>query len=186
MAGLQQFFAHLRSIRNIFLCVMANKECLRIADQLRRAFDGDAWHGDPLSKILQGVDAEQASAQAIAGAHSIWELLLHIQGWTNVAAEAIKGKAMPGWPVPDPALGFQDWPPVPQPTPEAWQAAVTSLLDSGTRLAERIAQFPDSRLEEIVPGRTYSFYYLFHGILQHSLYHAGQIAIVKKAALATR
>ena len=54
---------------------------LRIADQLRRSFDGDAWHGDSLLEILQGVDAKKAAAHPIAGAHSIWELLLHLSAW---------------------------------------------------------------------------------------------------------
>src|SRR5580692_8893373 len=53
----------------------------RIADQLRRAFDGDAWHGDSVLQILNGVDAKTAAAHPIAGAHSIWELVLHIAAW---------------------------------------------------------------------------------------------------------
>jgi hypothetical protein len=48
-----------------------------------------------------------------------------------------------------------------------------------------VAGFPDSRLAEQVPGKTenyYNFYYMFSGIVQHELYHAGQIALLKKAA----
>jgi uncharacterized damage-inducible protein DinB len=161
---------------------MANTECLRIADQLRRAFDGNAFHGDPLSKILQDVSAEQAAAHPMAGAHSIWELLLHVEGWTRVTAEAIDGRAMPGWPVAGDGADFVDWPAVPQPTAQAWQAAVASLFAAGRQLSERIAQSSDSRLSELVPGRKYDFYFLLHGIVQHSLYHAGQIALLKKAA----
>jgi DinB family protein len=177
-----------RKRRSIFISMTTatgtSTETSRIADQIRRAFDGDAWHGDPLSKILSGVTAEQAAAHPINGAHSVWELVLHAAGWTKVAAEAVDGKPMPGWPTPDPAVDFQDWPAVPKPTPEAWNAAVANLLAAGKSLADRVATFPDSRLTEIVPGRKYNFYYLFHGILQHSLYHGGQMAIVKRAAQA--
>jgi uncharacterized damage-inducible protein DinB len=165
---------------------MSNPETSRISDQLRRAFDGDAWHGDPLSKILAGVTAEQAAAHPVAGAHSVWELLLHVEGWTRVAADTIDGKPMPGWPTPAPGIDFQDWPAVPTPTPEAWNAAVNKLIAAGNHMADRVAQFPDSRLTDIVPGRKYNFYYLFHGIVQHSLYHGGQMMIVKKAAQAVR
>jgi hypothetical protein len=42
-----------------------------IADQLRRAFYGDAWHGDSLFEILAGVTAAQAAARPVKDAHSI-------------------------------------------------------------------------------------------------------------------
>jgi uncharacterized damage-inducible protein DinB len=40
-------------------------------------------------------------------------------------------------------------------------------------------------LEAIVPGTQYSNYVLLHGVIQHNLYHAGQIALLKKI-LSTR
>lgn len=64
---------------------------------------------------------------------------------------------------------------------EAWTAAVENLFRNAEQLANAITSFEDGRLEEAAPGRQYSFYFLFHGIVQHSLYHAGQIAILKKA-----
>ena len=48
-----------------------------------------------------------------------------------------------------------------------------------------MAAFPEERLADRVPGKSesyYNYYYLFSGIVQHELYHAGQIAILKKAA----
>jgi len=46
-----------------------------------------------------------------------------------------------------------------------------------------VDDLPDSRLYEVVPGKTgkhYTFYYMLHGVVQHELYHAGQIALLKK------
>jgi uncharacterized damage-inducible protein DinB len=42
----------------------------------------------------------------------------------------------------------------------------------------------DDRLSEPAPGirRQYSIYEMLHGIIQHDLYHAGQIAILKKGS----
>jgi hypothetical protein len=51
-------------------------------------------------------------------------------------------------------------------------------------LVETVAAFPEARLHDPVPGKKgkyYDFYYLFSGIVQHELYHAGQIALLKKA-----
>lgn len=152
-----------------------NSECSRIADQLRRAFDGKAWHGPALRELLSDVNEVMAHAHPISRAHSIWELVLHITVWARVAMEATQGHPMPkivGTP--------EDWPVIEDASPEAWTAAMARLFEVKEQLAAAIEKFGDVRMAEIVPGRQYDFYYLFHGIVQHSLYHAGQIALVKK------
>jgi hypothetical protein len=55
-------------------------EIHRIADQLKRSLEGEAWHGPALRELLSGVTAKQAAARPLAGAHSIWEIVLHIIG----------------------------------------------------------------------------------------------------------
>jgi hypothetical protein len=155
-----------------------NSECLRIADQLRRAFAGDPWHGPALQDLLNGVAPQQAAARPVASAHSIWELVLHIQVWAHAGFEAIRGTPLPK------LYGTEkDWPAVTDSSAAAWTDAKDSLFKTASRLALAIEQFSDERLKETVPGRKYDFYYLFHGIVQHSLYHAGQIAILKKATV---
>ncbi len=74
----------------------------------------------------------------------------------------------------------EDWPVVSDASPAAWNEAQQRLFEVKKQLAAAIEQFEDARLTETVPGRQYDFYYLFHGIVQHSLYHAGQIALLKK------
>lgn len=152
-----------------------NTECPRIADQLRRAFDGEAWHGPALRELLSELNAAKASAHPVAGVHSVWELVLHITVWTRAAEAATGGQPMPkivGTP--------EDWPSMTNPSQEAWNAAVKQLFEAKNQLSAAIEHFVDERLKEIVPGRNYDFYHLFHGITQHTLYHAGQIAILKK------
>ncbi|HWX55894.1 MAG TPA: DinB family protein [Verrucomicrobiae bacterium] len=153
-----------------------NTECQRVSDQLRRAFVGDPWHGDPLQKLLAGITARQASARPVASAHTIWELVLHIELWTRVALEATQGVPMPK------LYGTEkDWPTAADTSAAAWAAATDRLFETAEQLARAMEAFGDERLQEAVPGRQkYDFYYLFHGIVQHSLYHAGQIALLKK------
>jgi hypothetical protein len=155
-----------------------NTECLRIADQLRRAFDGKAWHGPSLKELLADVTVQQAHAHPVAHAHSIWELVLHIDVWMQAADDAVRGVPMPK------IVGTEkDWPPVTDASETAWSRAVTTMFESAARLSHAIAPFEDARLSEIVPGRPqYTFYVLFHGVIQHSLYHGGQIALLKRAA----
>jgi len=156
-----------------------NAESLRIADQLRRAFTGDPWHGSPVLDLLAGITAEQARARPVRSVHSIWELVLHVYVYLQVGFEATQEVAMPK------VHGTErDWPGLRDDSAAAWSAAQDQLFQNAERLAHAIEQFDDAKLQDTVPGRQYDFYYLFHGIVQHSLYHGGQIAMLKKATSA--
>lgn len=153
-------------------------ECRRIADQLRRAFSGDPWHGDPLRKLLTDVMAPIACARPLPNGHNIWELVLHIELWAAAALRAMRGVPMP--PLYD--MG-KDWFEIFDGTEADWADAKNLLQRTAEELALAIDNFEDRWLNDVVPGRDYDFYYLFQGIVQHSLYHGGQIAMLKRALL---
>jgi uncharacterized damage-inducible protein DinB len=145
-----------------------------IAGQLRLAFTGDAWHGPALLELLKDVDAATAAATPIPDVHSIWELVLHIAVWDAAACRRLNGeKTQP--------TGTENFPIVPKPTDAAWRKAVAHLKGTHDALVKIVAALPESRLRERVPGKKYDFYFMLHGVAQHELYHAGQIAILKKA-----
>jgi uncharacterized damage-inducible protein DinB len=151
-------------------------ETARLADQIRRAFEGEAWHGDSLLELLKGVNAATAAAKPIKNAHSIWELILHIAAWDDIVRQRTGGKAvMP--------TDEQNFPPVKDTSEAAWNKTLEDARRAHNELVKAVAAFPDSRLQEQVPGKTqnyYNFFYMFSGIVQHELYHAGQIALLKK------
>ncbi len=147
-------------------------ETARIADQLRRAFHGDAWHGDSLLEILDGVGAAQAAARPLKHAHSIWELVLHITAWDGAVRRRLAGEAV------DPS--------VMDTSEAAWGRALERAKQVHNELVEAVKSFPHERLSEKVPGKKnepdwYDYYYMLQGVAQHELYHAGQIALLKKA-----
>ena len=149
-------------------------EAANIADQLRRAFDGSAWHGPALMEILADVDAVTAAARPIPNVHSIWELVLHIAVWDRSGLVRLGGeKYQP--------TGDDNFPPAIKQTEAAWRKAVADASHTHEKLVKTVSALPDSRLWERVPGKRYDFYHLLHGIAQHELYHAGQIALLKKA-----
>jgi uncharacterized damage-inducible protein DinB len=151
-------------------------ETAGIADQLRRAFYGDAWHGDSLFEILDGVTAAQASARPVKNAHSIWELVLHIAAWDGAVRRRMTGVALK-------LSGGDNFPPVADVSDAAWRKALANLRRVHDELIEAVEKFPEARLAEQVPGKKgahYNFYYMLHGVVQHELYHAGQIALLKK------
>ncbi|RYU84337.1 DinB family protein [Hymenobacter persicinus] len=153
-------------------------ELSRLTDQLTRAFDGDTWSGPSLLTTLRGVDAVRAARRPIPGAHSIWELVLHLTTWINVVHErVVTGLEVP---VPD-AL---DWPAVPEAaTAAAWEQARQALVQAQSRLLTQLPTLTDEELEQTVgaPGTDVTRYVLLHGLAQHNLYHAGQIALLRKA-----
>jgi hypothetical protein len=71
------------------------------------------------------------------------------------------------------------------PTPTDWVKTLEELETSQHRLLEALKDFDSSKLYEAVPhgSYNYNFYTLLHGIIHHDLYHAGQIALLKKQTI---
>ena len=152
-------------------------ECTRLADQIHRTFEGEAWHGDSLLEILNGVTAAQAAAHPIPNAHSIWGLVLHIAGWDGAVLKRMNG-------TPIMLSDEENFPTIKDSSEAAWKNAIAHAKNVHDQLVRAVAAFPDSRLSENVPGKEkqqyYDFFYMFAGIAQHECYHAGQIALLKK------
>ena len=150
----------------------------RIRDQFRRAFDGEAWHGPSVMALLNGVTAEHAAARPIPGAHTIWELTQHIRAWEGACLRRLNG---------DPAQlpDSEDWMALNDFSEASWEKTKQDLVDTHERLLAAIAALDDSKLDQPImdhPSIPFSSTYVtLHGGVQHSLYHAGQIAILKKA-----
>jgi uncharacterized damage-inducible protein DinB len=153
-----------------------------LADQLERTWKGEAWHGPSLSELTDRLTARQAAAHHIVDAHSIWELVLHITAWCREVEQRLAGGE------PDsPKEG--DWPDIGALADERWQAARTSLGVAVAELARKVRAFDGSRLGELVGqkrdptlGTGQTYYVMLHGVVQHNLYHGGQIALLRKLA----
>ena len=150
-------------------------ETKRIASQLRRSYEGPAWHGPALRELLEGVTAEHAAAKPVPGAHSVWELVLHIDAWERQALTTLEGETY------ESMTGDADWPPVRDTTAEAWKDALERLGSTTSKLVQAVRLTDEAKLDEIVAGKEFNYYFLLHGVVQHNLYHAGQIALLKRA-----
>jgi uncharacterized damage-inducible protein DinB len=151
------------------------RELERIEDQLRLSFEGEAWHGPAVLEVLAGVSADQAAARPIAGAHCIWEVTLHLAGTYRLLLSRLRGDGAP-------LLPQDDWPPLPAVTPENWSYTVESLRQLNLDLRRAVRAFAPERLDApLVADPPYTAYTQFIGVTQHDLYHAGQIALLKRA-----
>jgi uncharacterized damage-inducible protein DinB len=150
-------------------------EATRIAEELRLAFEGEAWHGPALLEILAEVNAASAAARPISEAHTIWELTLHIAAWEKVLLRRIATEAVH-------LSDEENFPAVHASSEDAWQGTIAHLKETHEELMDSVRNMPESRLTEIVPGKSYDFYFMLHGGSQHIAYHGGQIALLKKIA----
>jgi uncharacterized damage-inducible protein DinB len=145
-----------------------------VVDELKRSFEGEAWHGPALMEILDGIDARSAAARPLPNAHSIWELALHIAAWEDVATRRIHGETCT-------LNDEQNFGHVERVNDSVWEQAVKNLRDKHARLLETVSKLPESRLHDRIPGKDYNLLFMLLGVVQHAAYHGGQIALLKRA-----
>jgi uncharacterized damage-inducible protein DinB len=151
-----------------------------LLDDLRRMYEGGAWHGPSVLDALDGVTAEQAAQRPLGNVHSIYELTHHIAAWIGEATSRVQGNT-PGMP----ADG--DFPPSDMTVDEAaWSDVKSRLERRQAELLEAISAFDATRLDEAVDPKNkgkdgpVTYRALLSGLAQHSAYHAGQIVMLKK------
>jgi len=150
-------------------------EIERIVDQLNRAFKGEAWHGPAVMAILEGITPQQAAARPFNGTHNIWEIMLHITAWEQAGRRRLRGERAE---LPE----AEDWPKVIHTNDQAWGQAKETLRQAHEDLCLAVSELDETRLEQPIIEGMSSTYVTLHGVIQHSLYHAGQIALLKKAS----
>jgi len=153
-------------------------EINRIVDQLKRSYMGEAWHGPSLMELLNEVDFEMASTHKLNNVHNIWEILLHISAWIKFTRKTLDDE-----PLPTRLDETEDWPPISNVNSKNWEDSVKSFQNENELLLKKLSKIDDSKLSDIVPGRNYSYYFLLHGVVQHNLYHAGQISLIKSSII---
>ncbi len=145
----------------------------RVLDLADRAYKAHAWHGPALLETLDGIAPALAAKHRVRGAHSIWELVEHVASWNEIVAERLAGKK---------PVVTQTWnfPPVTKTTPAAWKATLRRLARAQARFRRAVAAFPEAKLGRRRPKTNQTWYVLIHGQIQHAIYHAGQIAMMRR------
>ena len=146
----------------------------RIARLLEQTFEGPAYYGPSVLGALAGVDAATAARKPASGGHSIWEIVVHLTAELDYARTVIEGSPST-W-----TEGETTWPAVADTSPSAWRAALDELKRANRALARRIEQLDDDVLARQPPVVSGPFYVTLHGHIQHGIYHAGQISLLKR------
>ena len=146
-----------------------------LASAIERTVTGPMWHGPSLAALLKDMTFADAMEHPIDGAHSIWEVALHVAAWANIARERLSLE-----PTREPTLA-EDWPPVAIPTQPKWWRAVNELTDGHRRLADAVRRFDETKLNHQIPGHEYTVRVMLHGVVEHGAYHGGQIALLTRS-----
>jgi hypothetical protein len=140
------------------------------------AYDKRSWHGTNLRGSLRGVTLEQAGWRPAAGAHNIWELMVHAAYWKYDIRRRLTGGKGRSFAI----EGSNFWQRPLEGTPGEWKADLALLQREHDALREAVAVFPTKRWTLKAPGKPFKFEGLVRGVAAHDLYHAGQIQLLRR------
>lgn len=152
---------------------MATTEIQRIIHLFENTFTGNAWHGPAVMEVLSDLTVEE-TLNKIGNSHTIAELVEHMITWRQFVVKKLEGDAL--YDVTE-AENFRS---VSTITEKDWKATLERLQLSQDTLLSLLKSITDEKLNEIVGKRDYNYYTLLHGIIQHDIYHLGQIVLMRK------
>ena len=137
-------------------------------------YSSSPWHGDAMWSILGGISAELAAARPLPDAHTVWQIVMHMTFWEEVATKRLAGERAG-------LIEERNFPPLPAITEENWRKTLDEFRSSNARFREALAKLDPAKLDELSAAGKRTYYDEAHGIIEHNVYHAGQIAMLKKA-----
>lgn len=143
---------------------------VRIARLMEQAFEGKPYFGPSLLEAVAGVDAYTAASKPQWSAHSIWDIIAHLSAELVYARQVLDGTAPP--------YG-STWPPITDTSPAAWEQALTDLQQAHRALVGAVKRLDDGILDQKPPRVRGPYYLMLHGTLQHTVYHAGQLSLLR-------
>lgn len=153
-------------------------EIEKIKDQLERAFEGESWTGPSVMEVLKDIEPVKAASRPIPNAHSIWEILEHMNSTIRNVIRRMRGDGTP-------MTDEEDWPKVTDTSKQSWDELIERFKVSHNELLAEVSKLKPEQLDSPVLEGFSSYYVTLHGVVQHNLYHLGQISILKKGYFST-
>ena len=151
------------------------KEIEDIVASLHSVMDGQPWYGQPVMKILQEVDPALAYKKPNENSHSLIELLYHMNTWAEFTLKRLEKEREKD----TAALNLLDWREISR-GEHTWDKGMAQFKVTHDLIIDLLQTKNDEFLSEKVDYRDYDFRFLLQGIIQHDIYHIGQIAYLKK------
>jgi len=151
------------------------KQIGHIISSLHTVVEGEPWFGKPVMTVLHEVDPKIVYKKPNDASHSLIELLYHMITWAEFTLKRIEGEED------DDITAFDklDWRQI-DTNGHTWDKAVAQFKVTNDLIIEALQAKNDEFLGGKVDYREYNFRFLLHGLIQHNIYHAGQIAYLRK------
>ena len=151
--------------------------------EIKAFYDGRPWYGSSFKKIVDDITPQEALAVPGNG-HSIARLLCHMNKWRRSLTVRLQGDTEFRASDNDP----DNWPALNTITADTWENAKLEFAELQTVLIQELGKRDDAFLETpFVPGNEkYIYRYLITGVIQHDIYHLGQISILKQLLRAAK
>lgn len=152
-----------------------NNEVQSIIKNLKNVLNGDPWFGKPVYAILDEIHPVMVYTRPGENSHSLIDLVYHIITWAEFTIRRLERKEEHDVE----AFEDMDWRLI-DPHIHTWTNALQEFKSAHDRIITLLLDKDDSILDEIVDYRKYDFRFLLNGLIQHNIYHLGQIAYAKK------
>ena len=153
-----------------------NKEIQYIIKSFESSLTGQPWFGRSVYAILGEVDESKVQTKPNGTEHSLIELLWHMNTWAEFTLGSLENRSIEEMK----AIETMDWRDI-DPKIHTWKKGMEQLKTIHSKIIELLNdKTDDSFLGGIVAIREYNYRFLLNGLIQHNIYHLGQIAYLKK------
>ena len=146
-----------------------------IIRNLENTLDGTPWYGRPVYAVLREVDSSIAFKKPTPGSHSLMDLIYHMLTWAEFTLKRIEKDEI----LDMAAFEKIDWRTI-DPAVHNWDEALAAYIAAHQQIIAHLQTKTDDFLSEIVDYRDYNFRFLLNGLIQHNIYHVGQVAYLVK------
>lgn len=152
-----------------------NKETLSIIKNFETTLSGQPWFGRAIYELLDEADETNVSVKPNGAEHSLLELIWHMNTWASFTLANLQSKPAEELK----AIEEDDWRKLTT-KEHTWKKGVADLKAIHKKIITLLSNKDDSFLKDMVPNRRYNFRFMLNGLIQHNIYHAGQIALLNK------
>lgn len=145
-----------------------------IVRQLIEIQEGSLWFDQCFKEKIDKLSNDEALTRPIPQVHSVAEHISHIIEWRKECLLRFNGQRTDLMNSPD------DWKDNIALRKIGWINLKHLLYESTVTLVDALQGQDDTYLETKFLDTDYNFHYLIEGIIQHDLYHLGQIGITIK------
>ena len=143
---------------------------------IRTVLEGEPWFGQPVMTLLQNVNTDVVYKKPNENAHALIELLYHMLTWAEFTLKRLQKDEEKELK----AFEKMDWRTI-DPAEHTWEKGLAQFKLAHDLIIDILeSKENDDWLSEKVDYREYNYRFLLHGIIQHDIYHIGQIAYLNK------